>query len=467
MSELECGFDDKAVQMTGAGVALRDYQQVAVNRAVRSIRRGERPIVVAPTGAGKSVIGLAIALNIGAARTIVVSHSATINDQWRGFGCVAVHPSRLAALETTAHDLVIIDEAHHYAANTYALAVADLDCRVVGLTATPVRLSDRQTLARLFTRLIQTVSVTDLITAGHLADFDHITPAGRVTGDMDDRTRHTALVDFVRTRQSVGRIVEWLGDRLDGRRAIVFAPSKQAAHDLAAALNGVTVFGDLSTPARQARLTAFRAGEVDVLVTVRALLEGTDLPECDTVVLAAPFGSYVSYAQAVGRALRPAPDKRALILDYAVNVAAHGLVTDPVRFTLRGLDLPACERCGAPDFDGVCFECGLIAAPPASASPVPMPACPLCGRPMKNYTCRKCSESGVEVRAENVTTVVVGGLAFERTNYGWAASLVGGWIAVTDDEVTLHVSDAEMVGVPVGTHKFATLRSLFDAQEGA
>lgn len=62
---------------------LYDYQQVAVDSAARSLRRKRNPLIVSPTGTGKSMIGAALLKRtIGRRRALVVAHRDDLLGRW-------------------------------------------------------------------------------------------------------------------------------------------------------------------------------------------------------------------------------------------------------------------------------------------------------------------------------------------------------------------------------------------------
>ena len=99
--------------------------------------------------------------------------------------------------------------------------------------------------------------------------------------------------------------------------------------------------------------------------------EGVDVPSIVGAILLRPTASLALYQQQVGRALRPAPSKSgAIILDFAGNVARHGLPDAPRSWSLDaqprrkrqtvGLPRPRRCECGALNHPSalVCTECG-------------------------------------------------------------------------------------------------------------
>ena len=72
---------------------------------------------------------------------------------------------------------------------------------------------------------------------------------------------------------------------------------------------------DISRAERQAALAAFRAGTLRSLVSARVLNEGIDVPAADVAILVAGTQGEREHIQRIGRLLRPAAGKRALIYE--------------------------------------------------------------------------------------------------------------------------------------------------------
>ena len=103
-------------------------------------------------------------------------------------------------------------------------------------------------------------------------------------------------------------------DRFKGRRGLVFHESIESVNTIAAELGnrGHRVrpyHSQLGAPTRYLNLLLYIRGQIDVLVTCRALDEGLDVPKSEFGIISASTASVRQRIQRLGRVLRPHPDK--------------------------------------------------------------------------------------------------------------------------------------------------------------
>ena len=184
---------------------LRHYQHQAVSNLRIAFRSGARaPLLVLPTGGGKTIILAAIthqALTRGA-RVLILVHrrelihqtSAKLTALQVPHGIIAAGVDRADApiqiasvqtlirrLDTAAQpDLIIIDEAHHATAGQWDRILQHWPTAYrLGVTATPCRLDGRG-LRSAFDHLVLGPSMAGLITAlPHLGTDLRATSGGR------------------------------------------------------------------------------------------------------------------------------------------------------------------------------------------------------------------------------------------------------------------------------------------------
>lgn len=355
---------------------LRSYQSDVVDRIWAAIAAGCRaPLIVAPTGAGKTVIAAEIVRReIGAGRrALFLAHRreliAQASEKLHALGILdqgiilAGHPTRPAApvqiasistlharavrstkMDLPPADLVLVDEAHHIRAASYRAIVAEYpEAVIIGLTATPCR-GDGRGLGNSFDRIIECPGVAELIELGYLVPTRVFAPSRPdLSGVKVARGDYVEaqLAERMDRAELVGDIVEhWL--RLaERRRTVVFATTVAHSVHLRDQFRAAGVWAehiDGGTPAdeRDGILAKLRAGSVEVVCNCAVLCEGWDQPEVACLVLARPTRSTALFRQMVGRALRPAPGKvDALVLDHAGAVFEHGFIDDPIRWTLQ------------------------------------------------------------------------------------------------------------------------------------
>ncbi|MAL02707.1 MAG: helicase [Arenimonas sp.] len=316
---------------------LRPYQQQAVEQAVEA----GRGVVVAPTGAGKTVIGCGL---IAAHDTpaLILVHARVLADQWVerietflgveadvvGYGRklpATVGRVTVASLQTLArwswHELhewgaafglVIQDEAHHAPARTFCGVLGGLRGRHrYGLTATPSR-EDGLT-PWMHATLGPTVAQVDHVAlerAGRVlrptirtwhapeVDLDGMEPHERAEALALCVPRNLGLTTEARLLVARGHVVLALVQLVEHAHSLA---EIMAEHGLKSA----PLVGDMKPLERAAVLDHMRAGRLDVVVATSLADEGLDAPRVSAVMLTAPTRNIGRTLQRIGRALRP------------------------------------------------------------------------------------------------------------------------------------------------------------------
>lgn len=127
-------------------------------------------------------------------------------------------------------------------------------------------------------------------------------------------------------------------DRMRGRRGLVFHESIQSANEIAVELTrrghrARAYHSRLGAPTRYLNLLLFVRGQIDVLVTCRALDEGLDVPRSEFGIVSASTTSVRQRIQRLGRVLRPHPNKKTatVITMYALPSEAEVLRSESER----------------------------------------------------------------------------------------------------------------------------------------
>lgn len=367
---------------------LRGYQRELVNGALAEWRKGFRRIaMVMATGGGKTPTAMSLAdLSLAAGHPVLwLAHRTELIDQavdkaeqvapGRRIGRMQATtkqyraelvvgsvqtcstPTSLNLLRSRHWGLIVVDETHHVAAETYQRILRELRAfeadgpLVLGVTATLDR-SDGLALGNTFEAVVDPrIGLIDLIRHPEgpylvpprgirvLIDGLNLDKVRRVAGDFNSGHLGRAMSDAM----APAKIVEAWVEHAKGRPTVAFLPTVAFSIEQAQAFNDagfVAVHLDGTTaPAERARvLEEFRAGRVDILCNVNLFTEGTDLPSIACVILGAPTSSGNRYQQQVGRGLRLYPGKRdCVILDVTGVTKRHKLAT---LVNLGGADRP-------------------------------------------------------------------------------------------------------------------------------
>jgi DNA repair protein RadD len=219
---------------------------------------------------------------------------------------------------------------------------ANPNARLVGLTATPCR-ADGRGLGNYFDELILGPQIAELIERRHLVKTIYYAPADPDLKGVDTRQGDyviNQLADRMNRDDLVGDIVSNWHKLAQRRRTIVFCVD--VAHSvhvrdefLKSGVKAEHVDGSTPKAERGAILARLESGETQVVCNCMVLTEGFDCPPVGCIVLARPTKQLGLFRQMAGRGLRPAPGKSNLILvDHSGAVYRHGLLEDPVEWTL-------------------------------------------------------------------------------------------------------------------------------------
>ena len=413
-------------------VGLRDYQERAVAELRQAFAAGaRRPLLVLPTGGGKTVVFCYVAASASARgrRVLILVHRAELLKQTsralerlgvrHGLVAPGCTPTldmvQVASVQTLARrldkiawkpDLIVVDEAHHAVAGTWATVLSAFPQAVVlGVTATPCRLDGRG-LGDVFDHLVIGPSTSDLMSRGFLCKATVYAPPSRidVTGiklHHGDFARNE-VIDRVDKPMITGDAVAHYRKLMPGKPAIAFCASVDHAHHVASMFRdsgfaSTSLDGTTDDKDRADAIRDLGDGRLQVLTSCEIVSEGTDIPVVTGAILLRPTQSESLFLQQVGRVLRPAPGKdRAIILDHVGNVARHGLPEDVREWSL---DASAKKRKKQDD-----DECPIRQCPQCYIAHKPMPTCPGCGfvYPVKQRDMEQRDGELVEVTAESL-----------------------------------------------------------------
>ncbi|WP_040602515.1 DEAD/DEAH box helicase [Paraprevotella xylaniphila] len=364
-------------------IQLRDYQKAASDKAVAFFLNHKikhNGLIVIPTGGGKSwvIADIANRLNNNVlifcpSKEILVQnyekmikicpfdcavYSASVGQKQIAKITFATICSAINHKEQFSHfKYVLVDEAHlcNPKEGMYKEFFQTLNCKIIGLSATPYRLSSSRDFGSMlkfitrtrpcvFSEVIYQVQISTLLDMGYLAKLNYyaMNPVGwnelnlkvNTTGaDFTDRsvTMEYERIDFYGYLvHIVQRLVNNTVTGSKRKGILVFTRFLKEAERLTWSIPGTAIVsGDTPKKERERILEAFKAGEIKVVANVGVLTTGFDYPELDTIVMARPTMSLALWYQIVGRAIRPHPSKECgWIVDLCGNIKRFGEVKD-------------------------------------------------------------------------------------------------------------------------------------------
>lgn len=399
---------------------LRTYQQEAVQSIYDWFAAGKNaPLIVTPTGSGKSVIlaefirractefpdtKILICTHV---KELVLQDYEKIKQLWpharvgiysAGLNKRQLRPITVASVQSIYNkeafhgyfDLIIVDEAHlipHKSDGMYrklldSSIAKNEHTKLIGLTATPYRLDSgvlHEGDGAMFDGISYEVSVADLIDQGYLCRLtakhgDDVDLSGvKVTAGEFNAAQ---LGERMAALELVEHHCDIITERCANRNSwLIFSVTVEHAAQISAALKrrGIAsdyVSGDMPNGERDAKINAFKSGELRALVNCAILTTGFDHPATDAVVMLRPTLSPGLYIQMVGRGLRLHPTKTdCLVLDFGGNVRRHGFI-DKVQPPRKGAKkdgeqkapVKKCDGCGSllPIMTKTCPDCGFV-----------------------------------------------------------------------------------------------------------
>ena len=346
----ECRLEDQRtdvlVDFPPLRAQLRPYQETAVTKALHV----EDGIVQAPTGAGKTLIGLATLARLGR-RALILVHANELAQQWRRVidACLGIEAGNigsgkwaegavitLATLQTLHRNLartremsarygaVLVDECHHVPATTFAEVLSQIPVRFrYGLSATPHR---RDGLDILIHRVIgptraRITKAEVEATGGTVPAIVKVIETGFNPGYVSGWGE---FVESLTTDEHRNRLVMATAERAAVRYPVlVLVERVQHAEALAtlATMPYVLVHGSLPPKERVTAMEAIPQARLTI-GTLGLLGEGLDVGAWTALVLGAPISSRTRLLQAIGRVVRPHSGKtRGYVADLVDSCA--------------------------------------------------------------------------------------------------------------------------------------------------
>lgn len=360
---------------------LRDYQRYASEAAVEAYRnkKKENGLLVLPTGSGKSLIIADIASKIEAPLLVFCPSKEILEQNVAKFsnygikdfgvysasaGSKEIKRITFATIGSVINHIndfshfryVMIDEAHvvNSKQGMYYDFINATDRQVIGLTATPYRLSSfmgesmlkflTRTRPRVFSKVLYVCQISELLAKGFLAslryfdltNIDLSRVSSNSTGaDYDEKSlqqEYERSGFYDKLAHTTYRVLH-PKNGVPRKGVLVFTRFIREAQELsgnmeAKGFHSAIVTGETPKKEREKILSDFKNGTIKVVANVGVLTTGFDYPALDTIIMARPTKSLALWYQCVGRAIRPYKNKDGWIIDLGGNYRRFGKVSD-------------------------------------------------------------------------------------------------------------------------------------------
>ena len=387
---------------------LRDYQLAVFNEIKNELCKHHNPCAVLPCRSGKSYIILQICddANKKGSNVLILAHRRILLSQHGKL----IKNARLESVFTEVNhlgengkvDLIIIDEAHISAANSYLKVCEYYRCPVIGFTATAKRLDNKP--LSIFDSIINGIDADALINRGLIAPYDLYAPKLNIDlskvsmsgADFNNEELGITMCD----KKIYGDIIKYYRELADGKQALAYCVNIKHSKEICDLFNnaGYPAYHiDASTPekVREDIIARFKRKEFTILCNCNLISEGITLPECECCLLLRPTQSETLYIQQSCRCLTPMQNKRSIIIDYVGNCYAHGMPTEPRTYSLKPQKIRNATR--EPDvLVRMCKNCLLVYAGVSSI-------CPYCG--FDNGKTKKQIEMDEKAELERITEI--------------------------------------------------------------
>jgi len=236
-------------------------------------------------------------------------------------------------------DYIIIDEFHHAAAGNYGNIIEYFTPKfLLGLTATPERMDNKDVFALCDYNVVYEVRLKGAIDKGWLVPF-------RFYGVFDDtdyekisfrngRYDEAELENALMINKRADLILKHY-KKYNSLRALGFCASRRHAEYMSKYFNENGIKACLVVSGEQSEFSMDRKGAVDklrkaelnIIFSVDMFNEGLDVPEIDMILFLRPTESPTIFLQQLGRGLRKYKDKKYVnILDFIGNYKKAHLV---------------------------------------------------------------------------------------------------------------------------------------------
>lgn len=409
----------RGLLLTNFPFTPRQYQLNGRYEVNKIINAGNHPLLVMPTGTGKTKTSAMIIYDqIQLGKTVYVicpqveifeqllndysfMNPGYVNDEgMKGkdrsiYVCMALSLVNILPLinQSDYPDVIIVDEAHHSAADTWEeIYTFFYRANRVGMTATPVR-TDGKPLGHLYTEIVEPITIKEAILQGFLTtpivigpeEFQYKIP---LTDDIDEKVQ----AELLGTAQIIGDVIEAYDRVLNGLPMLIACCTYGHAEKVRDSFRDAGWIADhihsgLSKADRKSMLNRVRSGKTNILTTVGIGIEGLDISGIYALAWLRRTESTTIKVQFEGRPMRLGENKDfCFIFDFVGNCVIHGMPDRVRKWDLEKGDITDGSE-DKIDFRK-CPDCGVY-------NHIDNLECHWCGADLseegrKDGTCRRC-----------------------------------------------------------------------------
>lgn len=232
---------------------------------------------------------------------------------------------------TDFYDFIIVDEFHHAAANSYQKLLNYYQPKVLlGLTATPERMDEKDILSYFDNRVAAEMRLTEAIDQKLLSPFQYFCVTDQV--DLSQVTwrrngydirelENVYTSDKIRGNKVLESVKKYVTD-IDEVKGLGFCVGVEHAKFMAHLFNerdvpSISLHGGSDVETRESAKIKLQKGQIKFIFVADLYNEGIDIPEVNTTLFLRPTESITVFLQQLGRGLRLADNKECLtVLDF-------------------------------------------------------------------------------------------------------------------------------------------------------
>ena len=321
-----------------SSISLHDYQQ----EAVEITNKKDFGVIVAPPGAGKTVMGLEIVAR-KQQPTLIIVHRRQLFDQWvdRIQSFLGIPKFQIGKINGSSYEIgqeitvamiqslqnpdlpgkdklhhafgtIIADECHHIPAKTFREVIQHFHSYYLyGFTATPIRKNKDEKLIFIHIGDIIHEVVIPITTNQNrqlsvvIQNTELFTPFNAST----DKTETLLNILIHDTARNVMIVEDIKREVRAGRKILVLSERKAHVDIIQQYLKGtcetITLTGEDNEQSKKAKLQLIDNGDFQVLIATGQFIgEGTDIGVLDCLILAYPFSFEGKLIQYIGRVQR-------------------------------------------------------------------------------------------------------------------------------------------------------------------